>query len=316
MREILVGDKDDGRRLEKYLSSSFTKLSPALAQKYVRLGRVRVNGIKAKLGAHVAKGDVLNLYIEDELLAADDPVEPLYRSFRPHINALYEDENVLVVDKRPGLLCHPDDREKVDTLLTHARAYLFQKGGWSGTKGSFHPVLVNRIDRFTGGIVIIAKTEEALGVLNQKIRDGEIDKYYLCAVGGRLKHRAGVLDNYLLQEGKKVRVFPRPTPEAKRAVTHYRVLREAGGLSLVECLLETGRTHQIRAQFADAGHPLLGDTQYGDARLNARYGRGYQALYAYKVVFAFQGDAGALEYLTGREIAVPDVPFVRDFFPE
>ena len=225
---------------------------------------------------------------------------------------VYEDENILLADKQPGLICHPDENEKVNTLLTHVRAYLYQKG-FRGANG-FQPALVNRIDRFTGGLVICAKTEEAMHILNAKIRSHELTKLYLAAVHGAMRPADGTLDSYILKDAvrSRVSVLHKEAPGAQRAVTHYRTLARENGLSLVECELVTGRTHQIRAQFADAGHPLLGDRQYGaaqDARVNG------QALYAYGLRFAFETDADVLNDLNGRSFHVKRVPFCRRAVP-
>ena len=213
---------------------------------------------------------------------------------------------------------NPDEGEKVHTLLTYAQAYLYQKGAWKPGQG-FAPALCNRIDRFTGGIVILAKCEEALRIMDQKIRTREVEKYYLCAVHGKMKYPEGTLRHFLYKkpEQKKVSVSNRNEPGSKEAITYYRTVDEVNGLTLCECLLGTGRTHQIRVQFAHIGHPLLGDNQYGKAALNERYGRvSGQALCAYRLIFAFETDAGCLSHLNGLCVQVRDVPLVREYFPD
>ena len=205
------------------------------------------------------------------------------------------------------MVVHPDENERVNTLLTHIQAYLYQKKEWSPYwENSFAPALCNRIDRNTGGIVIAAKTAEGLRVMNQKIKDRELNKYYLCAVRGRMEPREGKLEGYLFKDEVKKQVYvrSRPEPGAKTAVTLYKTLAVKNGLSLVECDLITGRTHQIRAQFAAAGHPLIGDGKYGSERENRKYGRHGQALYSYKLTFHFTTDAGPLEHLNGRTFQV------------
>ena len=224
----------------------------------------------------------------------------------------------MLLDKRPGLLCHADEHEKVNTLITHIQAYLYQKKEWNPRdEHAFAPALCNRIDRNTGGIVMAAKNAETLRVLNQKIRDREIAKYYLAVIHGRMSPPQGKLEGFLLKDEDKaqVKVYSRPVPGGKSAATLYKTLRTAGGLSLVECELLTGRTHQIRAQFAAAGHPLLGDGKYGRERDNRRYGRSFQALYSYKLEFTFPTDAGVLEYLRGRVFTVEKVDFAEEYFP-
>ena len=155
--------------------------------------------------------------------------------------------------------------------------------------------------------------------MDAKIRGREVEKYYLCAVLGRMKYPEGTLRHYLLKEPnqKKTTVLRSPQPGAKEAVTYYRAVDERDGLTLCECLLGTGRTHQIRAQFAAIGHPLLGDTQYGSAKQNERYGRvSGQALCAYRLIFRFETDADCLSGLDGLTVQVRDVPFVRTYFPD
>ena len=224
------------------------------------------------------------------------------------------------MNKRPGLVVHPDDQERVNTLITHIQAYLYQKKAWSPYwENAFAPALCNRIDRNTGGIVIAAKNAETLRVMNQKIRDREVEKSYLCVILGSMSPAEGKLENFLVKDEKKnqVTVHKNPVPGGRTAVTLYRTLERRNGLSLVECRLITGRTHQIRAQFAAAGHPLLGDGKYGRERENKRHGRtGGQALYSYKLTFQFTTDAGCLADLNGKTWTVSQVPFVETYFPE
>ena len=192
-----------------------------------------------------------------------------------------------------------------------------QKGEWKPKEEhAFAPALCNRIDRNTGGIVIAAKNAEALRILNDKIRDREIEKYYLCAVRGRPRPPEGRLENYLFKDAQKNQVFvkSKPEPGAKTAVTEYRLLKTQGPLSLVECRLLTGRTHQIRVQMAHAGWPLLGDGKYGSERFNRDFDEKGQALYSYRLVFSFPTEAGMLEYLRGKEFRVQKVDFAETYF--
>ena len=163
--------------------------------------------------------------------------------------------------------------------------------------------------------MIAAKTAEALRVMNQKIKDREIDKRYLAIVEGTPKPKEGSLKGYLFKDAQKNRVYVTDTPQpgSKTCQTNYKTLATAAGLSLVECELITGRTHQIRAQFAHAGHPLLGDGKYG--KLDKRFDRNYQALYSYKLTFTFTTDAGSLAYLNGKSFRVEKVDFAEQYFP-
>ena len=318
MREFTVGPNDAGQRLDRWLAKALPLLPAPLAQKYIRLKRVKVNGKGSQRDYRLVSGDLLQLYINDEFFDRPTPENAFLSVFRPQLNILYEDEHILLLDKRPGLVVHPDEHEKVNTLLTHIQAYLYQKKEWSPYReNSFAPALCNRIDRNTGGIVIAAKTAEALRVMNQKIRDRELVKLYLCVVHGRMVPPAGELRNFLRKDETKaqVTVHRRPVEGGRTAVTRYRTLAARNGLSLVECDLITGRTHQIRAQMAAAGHPLLGDGKYGSERENRRYGRHGQALYSYKLEFRFTTGAGPLEHLNGRAFQVENVDFVEKYFP-
>ena len=319
MKEFTIGPNDAGQRLDRWLAKTMPLLPAPLAQKYIRLKLVKVNGKGSKRDVRLQKGDLLQLYINDEFFDRPTPENAFLSVFKPQLDILYEDEHLLLLNKRPGMVVHPDDKERVNTLITHIQAYLYQKKEWSPYwENSFAPALCNRIDRNTGGIVIAAKTAPALRVMNQKIRDRELQKLYLCVVHGVMKPREGQLKGYILkdEERAQVKVYGHPVPGGKTAVTLYRTLEVRNGLSLVECDLITGRTHQIRAQFAAAGCPLLGDGKYGRERDGKRYDRRFQALYSYKLRFDFTTDAGPLDSLNGREWTVEDVDFVQEYFPK
>ena len=318
MKEFTIGANDAGQRLDRFLAKAVPLLPASLAQKYIRLKRIKCNGGRAQRDLRLQAGDVLQLYINDEFFDKPREDNAFLTVAVPKLNILYEDDHILLVDKRPGLAVHPHDgAEYGKTLIDHIQAYLYQKREWRPREeNSFTPALCNRIDRNTGGVVIAAKTAEALRVMNQKIKDRELDKRYLAIVEGVPQPKTGSLKGYLFKDAKKNRVFVTDTPQtgSKSCQTNYRVLQSRNGLSLVECELITGRTHQIRAQFAHAGHPLLGDGKYG--KLDKRYDRTYQALYSYKLTFTFSTPAGELEYLNGRSFRVEQVDFVKEYFPE
>ena len=318
MKSIQVDRSWDGRRLTRFLQKAMPSATMGQIRRFLRLGRVKVDGRRADEETVLRESAVVDMYVEDEFFAEAERADPFYSKIRPKLTILYEDEQVMLLSKRAGLVCHPDEGEKVHTLLTYAQAYLYQKGEWN-PKTDFAPALCNRIDRFTAGIVILAKTQEALRAMDAKIRTHEVQKYYLCVVHGRMKYPEGTLRHWLTKkpEQKKVTVLRKNEPGSKEAVTYYQVIDERDGLTLCECLLGTGRTHQIRAQFAAIGHPLLGDNQYGQAKLNEKTGRvSGQALCAYRLIFDFEGDAGCLAGLDGLTVQVKDVPFVHEYFPD
>lgn len=318
MKEFQIGTNDAGQRLDRFLSKAVPLLPASLAQKYIRLKRIKCNGCRVQRDTRLQAGDVLQLYINDEFFDKPREDNGYLTVAAPKLTIVYEDENILLVDKRPGLAVHPHDgAEYGRTLIDHIQAYLYQTKQWNPRgENAFTPALCNRIDRNTGGIVIAAKTAEALRVMNQKIKDREIDKRYLAIVEGTPKPEKGILKGYLFKDSKKNRVFVTDTPQpgSKTCQTNYRTLETRKGISLVECELITGRTHQIRAQFAHAGHPLLGDGKYG--KLNKQFDRDYQALYSYKLTFTFTTEAGNLSYLNGKSFSVEKVDFVETYFPE
>lgn len=319
MREFTIGKNDAGQRLDRFVAKNLPLLPPALLQKYIRLKRIKVNGKGSKRDVRLETGDILQLYINDEFFDKPNEENLFLTVFKPQLNIVYEDENLLLVDKRPGMSVHADETEKVNTLINHIQAYLYQKREWNPKwENAFAPALCNRIDRNTGGIVIAAKNAETLRIINEKIRAHELEKSYLCITVGQPKQPEGKIEGFLLKnEAKKeVRFFHKPVPGGKTAVTLYRTLESRGGLSLVECRLLTGRTHQIRVSMAEIGCPLLGDGKYGKGDVNRRYHETRQALYSYKLRFDFPTDAGLLNYLKGQEFTVENVPFREKYFPE
>lgn len=317
MKEISISKNDAGQRLDRFLGKAVPLLPASLAQKYIRLKRIKLNGSRAQQDTRLREGDVLQLYINDEFFDAPREENAYLTVAAPRLDIIYEDANILLVDKRPGQAVHPHDgAEYGKTLIDHIQAYLYARREWRPREeNAFTPALCNRIDRNTGGIVIAAKTAEALRIMNQKIKDRELDKRYLAIIHGTMKPRNGTLEGYIFKDAQKNRVYvtDKPQPGAKTAVTLYRTLTTKDGLSLVECKLVTGRTHQIRAQFAHAGHPLLGDGKYG--KLDKRFDRKYQALYSYKLTFHFTTEAGCLESLNGKTFTVANVDFAEEFFP-
>ena len=317
MKELTVGKNDAGQRLDRFVGKSLPLLPPALLQKYIRLKRIKLNGKGAKRDTRLAAGDVLQLYINDEFFEKPREENSYLKVGTPRLTIVYEDENILLLDKKPGVLCHSAGTWDYNTLIANVQAYMAQKGEWKPKEeNSFAPALCNRIDRNTGGIVIAAKNAETLRIINDKIRDHELTKRYLCIAVGAPKPPQGEVQNFLRKDEKKklVAVFRKPVAGAKTAVTRYKTLERRGELSLLEVELLTGRTHQIRATMADLGCPLLGDGKYGNGEVNRRYGETRQALYSYRLTFDLPTDAGLLNYLRGRTFQVEQVPFREKYF--
>ena len=318
MKAFTIGNNDSGQRLDRFIAKNVPLLPASLSQKYIRLKRIKVNGGRAQRDTRLHVGDLVEMYVNDEFFDKPKAENAYLTVSAPRLNLVYEDENILLCDKRPGLAVHPHDgAEYGRTLIDHIQAYLYAKGEWKPRQeNAFAPALCNRIDRNTGGIVIAAKNAEALRILNEKIKNREMDKRYLAVVHGGMAPAEGKLTGYLFKDAVKNRVYVTKNPQkgAKSCETQYRTVAKNRDLSLVECKLVTGRTHQIRAQFAAVGHPLLGDGKYGKAE--TIYDRKYQALYAYRLKFAFETDGGALSYLDGKEFRAAKVDFVTEYFPE
>ncbi|MDR0915596.1 MAG: RluA family pseudouridine synthase [Oscillospiraceae bacterium] len=317
MREFTIGANDAGQRLDRFVAKCAPVLPSSLAQKHLRLGRIKVNGRKALRDYRTVRGDVVQMYVNDEFFDAPSEENAYLAVVDPALDIVYEDENLLLVNKPSGVLCHSDGGFDYATLIARIQARLYRRREWSPREeNAFAPALCNRIDRNTQGIVIAAKNAETLRIINEKIRAREIDKRYLAVVVGVPRPPAGRLEHWLFKDAQKNQVFAseRQSVGSSLAVTEYTTLESRGGLSLVECRLVTGRTHQIRAQLAKIGTPIVGDGKYGSEKVRRQYGEKGQLLCSYKLTFAFKTDAGSLEYLRGRTFELPRVDFVEKYF--
>lgn len=320
MRELKIRKNDAGQRLDKFISKALD-IPSSLLYKSVRLKKIKVNRKRAEPGTVLAEGDTVQCFLADDVFkeSVADGVSPLYR-ITPRLDVIYEDENIMLVNKRPGISVHEDEHGAQNTLITHILAYLVQKGEYDPTaEQSFAPALCNRIDRNTGGIVIAAKNAEALRVMNEKIKNREMEKYYLAAVHGVPKKDADTLTGYILKDEKtkKVTVYATDPPKnAKSIITKYRVIAKKADSALLEVELLTGRTHQIRAHLAYIGHALIGDGKYGVNKADRERGYKHQALYSYRLKFNFKEKGTLLDYLDGKEFSVSkrDIYFTGEYF--
>ena len=318
MRIIKIKKNDAGQRLDKFLSKAVCGLPASLMYKYIRTKKIKVNRKRAEQNYFLCEGDEIQLFIREEFFESPEKDTGALSRIIPKISVVYEDENIILCNKRPGVLVHEDEGAGDNTLIMHIKAYLYRNGEYDPEdEQSFAPALCNRIDRNTGGIVIAAKNAEALRVMNQKIKDDEIRKFYICAVHGNMEKDRETLTGYLKKDAKSntVRVSDKALDGYKNIITKYRTLTRHGGNSLLEVELVTGRTHQIRAHMAHIGHALLGDGKYGINRADKEKGYKYQALYSYRLIFNFADNSGALGYLKGKEVSIPsaDIWFASDF---
>lgn len=322
MQILKIAKNDAGQRLDKFLKKALPNLPASMLYKSVRTKKIKVNRKRCEINTILSEGDEIELFLKDEFFEKKAQ-EEAFRVLTPHIQVVYEDDNLLLVNKRAGILVHSDDKEDTNTLISHIKAYLYRKGEYDPDREqSFAPSLCNRIDRNTAGIVIAAKNAETLRLLNEVIKNRTIDKRYLAACHGVLEKKEATLSGYLVKDHKNnlVTVYTKKpsgilSHEIKEILTKYRVLAEKNGNSLVEVELLTGRTHQIRAHFSSIGHPLVGDGKYGVNKADRAMGYKFQALCSYRLTFTFPEDSH-LSYLNGKRFSLDpeSIWFIADLF--
>ncbi|RCX18807.1 23S rRNA pseudouridine955/2504/2580 synthase [Anaerobacterium chartisolvens] len=305
MRTITVTAAQSNKKIGRIIRESFPEMPSSAMFKAFRKKDVKANGVRVKEDYVAMEGDRLDIYISDEILDGS-PVSDAENT-KAYFNVSYEDANILVVNKQPGIAVHPDREQADSTLIELVHRYLQEKGElYESASDDFKPSLCHRLDRNTGGLVIIAKNSGSLKILLKKIKDKEIKKYYQCLVWGKMERNYEELTAYLVKDELRSRVFISDSPPkgSQNITTRYRVLSYESNISRLEVELITGRTHQIRAHLAHIGHPVIGDGKYGTNAINRPLGAKHQSLWAYKLVFDFAGDAGCLNYLKGKKIQV------------
>ncbi len=312
MKSFTITKNDSGQRLDKFLIKMLPTMPKSLVYKSLRKKRIKVNGKRITQGEHIInEADFLEVYINDEFFEAKNENHEFLSLSSAPLDVVFEDENIIVVNKPQGLSVHADETATPDTLINRIQKYLFDKGEFNPDQDlTFSPSLAHRIDRNTQGLVIAAKNSEALRILCEKIKYKEIKKTYLCIVCGHLPKEKDTLRAFHRKDEKmKLAIVSESRlPGSKEMITKYKVLKRYTAHDLVEVDLITGRTHQIRAHMAHIGCPLLGDGKYGKLGKNPLLTR--QALMAYKLKFEFSDDAGILSYLNNKEIKLKDTSLV------
>ena len=311
MRTFEIGANDAGQRADKFLLKACPNLPKSLLYKTFRKRDVKCNGKRIPAETFLRCGDVLQVYLPDDCLNGKEKAAAVAL---PLPEIVYEDADIVLLKKPANLPVHADDRGTADTLQGRFLYYLAQTGAYaSDTEQSFTPALCNRLDRNTEGFVIGAKNAAALRCMNEKIRLGEITKQYLCiTVGTPEKDADTVISYHRRREGKPAEICSTPAEGFTEIRTGYEVLAAHDGLALLLVTLYTGKTHQIRAQMAALGCPVLGDAKYGNAAANRRYHVPYQQLAACRLCFDFSAAECPLSGLRGRQFAY-EPAFCRQF---
>lgn len=309
MREIIVDINESNQRIDRFLKKYLSKASQGTIYKMIRKKRIKLNNKRANPEDIIVEGDSIQFYISDEVLDKFIEEKKEINSFIvPRI--IYEDKNIIFINKPVGMLSHSANKEYGDNVVDSMISYLIKSGEYNPRlERTFTPSICNRLDRNTSGIVIGAKNYEALKDMNSAIKSRSIKKYYKCMVKGTLKEDI-LLEDYLLknEDKNKVKVVKSDVDGAKKISTYIKVLKKSNEFSLLEIDLITGRTHQIRAHLSHIGHPIVGDVKYGDANINKNFREKYnlnsQFLHAYKI--AMNGLI-YLDYLNGKEF-VAELP--------
>lgn len=314
MNTFFINENDSGQRIDKFISKAMPELPKSMMYRLIRKKDIKINGKRCEISSKLQAGDTVTVYTKESVaITKSHDMSFLKCSNNPEI--IYEDKNVIIVNKPVGLDSHSNGSPKTETMIDQIKHYLYDKKEYiPENESSFSPALCSRLDRNTGGLITAAKNSAALREINQAIRNGNLAKVYHCAVSGKLPQREDIITAYHKKDESRnlVRIVDSPADGYKEIKTGYKVLAEKKDLSLLEITLYTGRTHQIRAHLAHIGNPILGDGKYGSVSLNKKYNTFRQALYAYSLSFSFPAGS-ELYYLNDVKISAP-IPEFEEWF--
>ena len=297
--KIQIGSNEAGQRIDKFARKWLTNVPLSAIYKTIRKGDIKVNGKKVKEQYFICEGDIV------ESREVNTVIKEKFQRNYAELKITYEDENMVLVEKWPGVLVHSDDKNGEATLTDHILTYLYDKGDYDPEKEvTFKPAPCNRLDRNTSGVVIFGKKYEALKLINEMIRERDIQKYYVALVKGKIKD--GIYEAYISksEDSNISKVYDSPREDTKRISMEVKTIESCGTFSFIEMDLLTGRSHQLRAHLSFLGNPIVGDYKYGDKQINSffynKYKLDYQFLYAYKVIF--KNCPEKLEYMQNKTI--------------
>lgn len=284
--KIIIGQNEAGQRIDKFIRKWMKDVPLSAIYKNIRKGDIKVNGKKVKEKYFLDIEDVVEVR---ELISEKKKNEKFVRT-EGNLKITFEDENMLLVEKWPGVLVHSDEKEGEATLTDYVLTYLYDKGDYTPeSEMSFTPAPCNRLDRNTSGIVIYGKNYESLKLLNEMIRERSIKKFYAALVKGRIKD--GIYEAYISknEDSNISKIYNTPKPDTKKVAMEVKSIQSCGTFSFIEIELITGRSHQLRAHLSSLGNQIVGDPKYGDKKINSfffnKYGLNYQYLYSYKLIF-------------------------------
>ncbi|MGH4051088.1 MAG: RluA family pseudouridine synthase [Clostridium sp.] len=306
---IEIGANEAGQRTDKFMRKVLGDVPLSKIYKAFRKGDIRVNGNKIKEKHSLVIGDI----VETKYITSEFKKEEFHR-IDNNLKITFEDANILMVEKWPGVLVHADQKDGEATLTDYVLSYLFDKGDYQPeSEITFTPAPCNRLDRNTSGIVMFGKNFKSLKLLNEMIRERNIEKYYMALVRNRIKD--GVYEGYIYknEDANISKVFDTQMPDTKRIAMEVKTIQSCGTFSIIDINLLTGRSHQLRAHLSHLGNAIVGDPKYGDKKMNSffnnKYGLDYQYLYAYKAMF--KNCPEGLEYMENKTIAESLPPVLK-----
>jgi 23S rRNA pseudouridine955/2504/2580 synthase len=311
MREYVIDSRNSGMRLSRFVEKTAPSLPVSGLYKAIRTRRIKLNGKRCRPEDRLTEGDVVQLWLDES--SFENRSLPDFMRASADLTVLYEDADTAVLYKPQGLSSHPYAGEYSDNLVARFLRHMYENGEYDPEAGGSSPALCNRLDRNTEGIVLAGKNHEAVKAINSLIKNGSIRKTYL-AVTVSSPPEDGIYEAWLLKDEKKniVKVRSDDKEGWQKIITEFRTVSEKNGLWLVECILHTGRTHQIRAHLSFLNAPILGDTKYGNAEANRRHSAGKQYLTAYCIEIP-ENDNDVLRGISGRRFELESIPFADMF---